>query len=484
MCVFKKISIWPIENHELNKAIPLIIIKFLISFVYCVLTCIKDTVVVMADNSGAEVIPVIKSFFILPVSILVALLYSKLSNKFNSSSLFYSIIIFFVIIFGLYAFVLCPNKDFFTPSKSSILSLSTFLGDSYKHLLSVYVHWIHVLFFIVTELWGQVVIFLLYWGFVNNICNIDEAKRLYSILIAAGGIALIISGPLVSFYVTKYYHSEFLYTVQAVVSYAILGSVLTMITYFVMNNYFLNYDRITQKETVFNKTDLSLINSIKHIFTSKYLIAISMMVIGCAFCSNIVEVTWKAQLKKMYFNHADYQIFMSNFNFILGIITLLTLVFISGNLLQFIGWKVSAKITPLVIFFTGSIFFFVSYFSKNFDFFYKLINYTPLKVVVLLGAFQNLATKACKYAFFDSTKEIVFIPLDKESKVKGKAAIDLVGSRIGKSGSSVFQLFIMKLLNTSSILMITPFIIPVFIIMLIFWLYSINYLNDKVGFDK
>jgi AAA family ATP:ADP antiporter len=483
MFLRKKLELlWPIKRHELKKVLPLILIKFLISLVYCMLTGIKDTIVINADKSGAEVIPVIKSFLVLPISIVVAMVYSKLSSRFSSSSLFYSLISVFIIILGVYAFILYPNKDFFTPVNSSNWALA-YLGDNYKHWIAVYTHWIHVLFFVTTELWGQVVIFLLYWVLANNICTVEQAKRTYSILIAAGSMALIISGPIVSFFVKKYYYTGFIFAVKAVIAFSIVCSILTMLVYWILNNILVRDKLLSYKEAVIaneqrSKQRLSLVSSFRHIFSSKYLIAIAVMVLGCAFCINIAEVTWKAQLKNMYPTQQEYQLFMSNFNVILGFVTLFTTLFISGKTLH-IGWVTSARVTPLAVFISGLLFFLISYFREWFLPLANAFNIDSLKLVVLFGAFQNLVAKTTKYAFFDSTKEIVFIPLDRESKTKGKAAIDLIGSRLGKSSSSIFQLFIMKLKGTGSVLLITPFIMPCFAIVIFFWYYSVNYLGTQ-----
>ena len=62
-----------------------------------------------------------------------------------------------------------------------------------------------------------------------------------------------------------------------------------------------------------------------------------------------------------------------------------------------------------------------------------------LSVAVALGTVQSLLSKTSKYALFDPTTQMAYIPLDDESKVKGKAAIDVLGSRIGKSGGSLIQ---------------------------------------------
>ena len=67
---------------------------------------------------------------------------------------------------------------------------------------------------------------------------------------------------------------------------------------------------------------------------------------------------------------------------------------------------------------------------------------SPLMLAAYFGAAQNVLSKSSKYSLFDPTKEMAYMPLDQESKVTGKAAIDVVGARLGKSGGSMVIMFL------------------------------------------
>ena len=103
-------------------------------------------------------------------------------------------------------------------------------------------------------------------------------------------------------------------------------------------------------------------------------------------------------------------------------------------------------------------------------------------LAVGVGAIQNILTKASKYSLFDSTKEMAYIPLSDDMKVKGKAAVDVIGGRFGKSGGSIIQQVLLMSVEAgvaSGQEVIAPYLFGFVLIIIALWIGAIYKLNGK-----
>ena len=83
----------------------------MILFIYSVQRTVKDTIVV--SEMGAELLSALKLFATLPAAILIMLIYTKLSNELNKTTIFHILNIFFISYFIVFTFVIYPNiSDF------------------------------------------------------------------------------------------------------------------------------------------------------------------------------------------------------------------------------------------------------------------------------------------------------------------------------------------------------------------------------------
>lgn len=105
----------------------------------------------------------------------------------------------------------------------------------------------------------------------------------------------------------------------------------------------------------------------------------------------------------------------------------------------------------------GTFFFFVAWLLRHSV---AAIYLTPaqqllaLQSLVVLGAVVFVTNRASKFSLFKPAEEMVYIMLDKESRTKGKAAIDVVGSQMGKASSSMLQQFLLVLSGGSMLTML------------------------------
>ena len=71
--------------------------------------------------------------------------------------------------------------------------------------------------------------------------------------------------------------------------------------------------------------------------------------------------------------------------------------------------------------------------------------------------------------------EMTYIPLDRDSKTKGKSAIDVLGARIGKSGGALSQQLLVVVFG--SIMSGAPIIAILFYASILSWVHAVNSLE-------
>ena len=220
------------------------------------------------------------------------------------------------------------------------------------------------------------------------------------------------------------------------------------------------------------KSRLSLRESIKYIARSKYLISLAIIfVLRYDISINLTDVLWKEQLKRFF---TDPNQMLDHMNLItIGIGALAS---IGGLLFTLMvtrpGWSFTAILTPALMT-TMAIGFFTFLFCGDLlmSVSTSILGVAPLAMTVYCGSIQNCLSKAAKYSVFDASKEIAYLPLDAESKLKGKAAIDGLGSGLGKSGSSLaYQGFIIML---GSVALATPYIAIILLGVLSAWMVAV-----------
>jgi len=470
---------WPIHTWELKKFIPMALMFFFINFNYTILRDTKDALIVTAPGSGAEAIPFLKLWGVLPFAILFMLLYSKLSNVLSKPRLFYTMVSIFIGFFVLFALVLYPNRGSLHPTEAADY-LQSILPAGFSGLIAIFRNWTYSLFYIMSELWGSVALSLLFWGFANDTTRTSETKRFYSVFGIGANFAMLISGPLIIYFSRirdklPTHVDAWGVSLNYMMGMVVLSALIIMGIYWWINANVLTdarfYDIEEQKKVKKLKPKMSLKDSFVYLCQSKYVGLLALLVVSYGIAINLVEVTWKNQLKILFQgNTNDYSAFMGEFSFFTGAVTILMMLFVGGNVIRRFGWTVAAVITPIVLLVTGIGFFSFIIFKDSLAGFVSFFGTSPLMLAVLFGQAQNILSKSTKYALFDPTKEMTYVPLDQEAKVKGKAAIDVVGARLGKSGGALVNQGLILFLG--SISLITPYVAGILLLIIGAWIWS------------
>lgn len=476
---------WPIYWSELRKFLPLLLMAFFIGFNYNVLRNMKDALLVTAESSGAEVIPFIKVWGIVPAALLMTFVYSRLNNRLRRDQVFYAMIGIFLAFFTLFAFVVFPIRDTLHPHEFANY-LQGVLPPGFKGLIAMFRYWTFSSFYIMSELWSATVLSMLFWGFANEVTRLGEAKRFYGLIaiglnlaaITSGQVSVFLSGNFLrshfSLSPNPWHHTMILLTTTVLIS----GFVIMWIYRYLTQRVFVGQEHsstVASKKAP--KIRLSLRESFSYLARSKYLISIAVIVLSYNVVINLLEVIWKDSVSTLYPSPNDYNAYMSQITTFTGIISLISSLFISGQLIRKAGWTFTALITPLILVLTSVGFFTFFFGNQALLGVVTLLGTSPLILVVFFGAAQNCLCRAAKFTLFDATKEMAYIPLSVEMKLKGKTLIDGIGSRLGKSGGSLIHQIL--LITFSSIGASAHIVAGILLLVSLFWISAVFTLGKQ-----
>ena len=474
---FVAIDMIPIQKTERPKFIYAALMLVFTIYTYSILRSTKDSL--LLSHMGAELISATKLWSVLPSAILFMLIYTKLANITTRTTLYNCLTWFFISFFVLFCFVLYPNLSHLWLNMDTAIHKMPYM----KYILQMVSGWPIVTFYILSELWGSVMLALMFWQLANQITSIAEAKRFYPLFLLVGQMGLLISGvfsrlsPQISW--QSYLN---LITCTLVISGIGLSCSLAKLGKIVGKT---NINDISKGSLKKSKIRLGFIASLRYVFTSKYIGLIALLILCYGISINLVEGIWKAAITLQFKKDASaIQHFTGGIQIWTAIIGSITM-YSGAYLLRIMTWRVAALLTPLIILITGTLFY-IFVLAKDSELMVRIIltlGSAPLFLSVMFGGAQNVLSKATKYSFFDPTKEMSYIPLDEELKSKGKAAADVVGGRVGKSMGALIQwsfLQIGYLFNPNiSLLGLAPYFFIIFGGILIMWFIAVQLLNKR-----
>lgn len=392
-------------------------VVLLLNVNFSILRSVRNTLTVADIGGGAHAIPLFELFGALPGAILLTWALGKLMHRFSMQRVFLLVMGSFLGFFLLFSMVLYPWL--LVGAQGEIKTISS------------------LMFYVIAELWKTALMIILFWGLVNKYIPLEEAKSLYAPLMLGASLGSMLAGPFVSFCSSSWKFfplssqpwTHIFITLMIVVS--LLGVLLGYLYCLLSKQLtFAKAEKVAQREERF-----SLRENISLCWRTPHLFLLCWIVMADYIAYSLGEVVFFDVLKRKYTSPSEYCQFMAMLNSWGGGCTLFFALFVNPLLLKHCRWVVAALATPICLLLLEGLFFVILRCETCW--------FNPeqwLSAVIFMGTLQFCLCRACKYTLLDASKELAFVMLPQEEKMKGKLVVDGICARLGRGGASVITL--------------------------------------------
>ena len=460
-------KIFPIYRHELRKFIPLTVVFFLLSTTYAILRGMKS--LLLMQHTTIEAMYCLRLISIAPI-VLLTIIYSTVSKVTSRDGRFKVVVGYFVACFVVVYFLFIPHLE--ALKLNQLAADLTARAPHLQHLWEVLRVWPLSLLYIHVDGWTMIVWGIVFWTFINEVTDLKQSKRFYVLLGLGAEVGLILTGVLFKY--------------AQLSPRTLLGLVLIMM-FCILAVYNLLARDFTRTPALYQVTPrparkrvtLSMMASARFLMRSAYLAHIATLVVLCRITFTLFESVWNAQVKVLAENSSDLTRVLStvygSYDIYNGVLSMVLTLFLAAPIMKR-SWRFAASLTPIATLLATIVFFGLLYCQDTLRSLALYWHIDPILLTVVIGMLNMVSIKSVGYALFNPTKEQVYIPLDEELKVRGKAAVDGIGSRLGKSlGSFMITIIIVPLCG--SIHNARPLIFVAMLCMLFLWLRTISKLD-------
>lgn len=346
-------------------------------------------------------------------------------------------------------------------------------------------------FYIVCELWGDVVLNLLFWGLANETTSHSNAKLLYPLFGFGANLAQVAGGAIVKW--AAGHHSNGFSGQINLLTAVICGSCLLIVA---LHNLICSRfghsskskaapspspppapssEAPESKEEEGEKRGMGLRQAMSVIAANPQIRWLAIIALAQGIAMNMVEFSWKAHVKMAKPSPEAYSAFMGAVASALGVTTTV-FQFASPFAFRRLGWGATASLMPIILFFGGVTFLGAGTVRALMGASGEWL----LGVVVLVGGATFVVAKGSRFAVQKPAEEMVYMRLDERSRTQGKAAVDVFVAQAGKSGGSVLQQLLL-LAFAGSVSGMLPVILALLTVALRGWLLAIRRLNSLVS---